>query len=61
MPPTICQKTRLLNCIQSAVSRLVDKDGSEKRTLLRMQTFIQLVEEQNFNRKIVFLFQFKEW
>ena len=55
IPPTICQKTRLLNCTQSAVSMLVDTNGSEKRTLVRMQKFIELVEGQNENRKSVFI------
>ena len=41
---TISRSIRLQQCIQSAVARLVDTNGSEKRTLIRLQQFIQLME-----------------
>ena len=38
--PSIIWRSRLKHCIQPAISRLVDSNGSEERALIRLQEFI---------------------
>ena len=46
-PPPIILKSRLKQCIQPAISRLVDTNGSEERALIRLQQFEKLLQSDN--------------